>query len=207
MKYDWKKQDKQFYLPKNKPEFITIPKFSFFSISGEGNPNDSFFGDYISVLYTLSYAAKMSSRKGLSPEGYFDFTVFPLEGVWDINDAAKRQKKEVLDKNDLVFSLMIRQPEFVSEEFFRQIVEKLRLKKAHSLLENVKFEQVEEGKCIQMMHLGSYDNEPASFALMEQFASGNNLHRLYKTHREIYISDARKTLPEKLKTVLRFQVV
>jgi hypothetical protein len=90
MKHDWKKNDKQFYLPKDKPETIILPAFNFYSIEGKGNPNDKFFADYIGVLYSLSYAIKMSPKQGFAPKEYFEYTVFPLEGVWDIDDDAKR---------------------------------------------------------------------------------------------------------------------
>jgi len=206
MKHEWKKHEKGLYLPKNKPEIIEVPAFNFFSIEGEGNPNDDAFGEYIGVLYSLSYAVRMSYKKDYVPEGYFDYTVYPLEGVWDIKAEARQKFNGVLNKNDLVFNLMIRQPSFVTEEFAAFIIEVAKKNKPHDLLSQISFETIEEGKCIQMLHLGSYDDEPASFELMEKFASEQGLGRESKVHREIYITDARKTAPEKLKTVLRFQV-
>jgi len=206
MKYDWKKMEKAFYSPKNKPEKVIIPPMNFFSIRGEGNPNDSFFADYIGVLYALSYAVKMSPKSGSTPAGYFEYSVYPLEGVWDINDEAKQKPMEKLDKDSLIFNLMIRQPDFVTTEYAAKIIERTKIKKAHPLLDKVKFEQIEEGNCIQMLHLGSYDSEPQSFAEMEVFAENHELIRKSKIHREIYLSDARKTQSEKLRTVLRFQV-
>ncbi|MEN8153625.1 MAG: GyrI-like domain-containing protein [Acidobacteriota bacterium] len=206
MKHEWRKKEKEIYLPKNEPETIDVPEFKFFTIEGEGNPNDAFFAEYIGVLYSLSYGVKMSPKKGMEPNGYFEYTVYPLEGVWDISEEAKKLNKGKLDKNDLVFKLMIRQPDFVDEEFTAKIVESVKEKKPHELLNKVKFEKIREGKCVQMMHLGSYDNEPESFKIMEDFAEGENLSRKSKTHREIYLSDARKISPEKLKTVLRFQI-
>ena len=206
MKYEWKKQEKSFYLPKNKPEIITVPPFNFFSIEGNGNPNDSFFGDYIGVLYSLSYAVKMSPKSGKEPKDYFDYTVYPLEGVWDITDEAKKNYNGKLDKNALVFNLMIRQPKFVSKKFADEIIEVTKKKKPNPLLDSVKYVEIEEGLCVQMLHLGSYDDEPESFRLMEEFCSINSLVRITKQHREIYLSDARKVAPEKLKTVLRFNV-
>lgn len=101
---------------------------------------------------------------------------------------------------------MIRQPDFVSEEYAAGIIEKVKIKKPHPLLENVKFETITDGLCVQMLHVGSYDNEPTSFAEMNSFALKNNLSRACLVHREIYLSDARKVQPEKLKTILRFQV-
>jgi hypothetical protein len=206
MKYDWKKMEKAFYSPKNKPENVIIPRMNFFSIRGEGNPNDSFFADYIGVLYALSYTVKMSPKSGSAPAGYFEYSIYPLEGVWDINDEAKQKPMGKLDKDSLIFNLMIRQPDFVTTEYAAEIIERTKMKKAHPLLDKVKFEQIEEGNCIQMLHLRSYDSEPESFAEMEVFAESQGLIRKSKIHREIYLSDARKTQPEKLKTILRFQV-
>ena len=206
MKHEWRKHEKHFYLPKNQPERITLPEFAFFSIAGKGNPNDEFFGEYIGVLYSLSYAVRMSHKQGIAPPGYFEYTVYPLEGVWDISDEAKASGIEKFNKDDLVFNIMIRQPSFVDEGFATQIIERLKESKPHPLLEKVKFESMEEGDCIQMMHMGPYDDEPASFRQMEDYAESMGLERKSKTHREIYITDARKTEPEKLKTVLRFRL-
>ncbi len=179
---------------------------NFFTISGSGNPNDAFFTEYISVLYSLSYAVKMSPKKGLAPRNYFDYTVYPLEGVWDISEEAKKEFSGTIDKNTLEFQLMIRQPDFVDPVFAQSIIELTSSKKPHPLLANVRFESIVEGMCVQMLHTGSYDSEPASFEKMEAFASSMNLMRKSKVHREIYLSDARKVSPEKLKTVLRFRV-
>ena len=206
MKHEWRKHEKDIYLPKQKPVLINIPAFNYFTIEGKGNPNDDFFAEYIGVLYSLAYAAKMSPKKGITIEGYFDYTVYPLEGVWDISDKAKQNYSGKLNKNDLVFKLMIRQPEFVTNEFADQIIDITKKKKPHKLLEEVKYETIEEGKCVQMLHVGSYDSEPASFAKMEEFCEENELERFSKKHREIYLSDARKVVAEKLKTVLRYKV-
>jgi hypothetical protein len=206
MKHEWRKNEKQFYLPKNKPELINIPKFNFFTIEGKGNPNDDFFAEYISVLYSLSYAIKMSPKKRIEPKGYFDYTVYPLEGVWDLNEEAKKSFNGAINKNDLVFKLMIRQPDFVTHDFALQILEQTKKKKPHDLLEQIRFEEIIEGDSIQMLHLGSYDSEPESFKIMEDFAEKENYKRKPKAHREIYLSDARKVSPDKLKTVLRFNI-
>jgi hypothetical protein len=206
MQHEWKKAEKQYYLPKNKPEKLIIPKFKFFSIKGACNPNSELFGEYIGVLYSLAYSVKMSPKSGNAPENYFEYTVYPLEGVWDITEEARKNFNGIINKDDLVFNLMIRQPDFVTPEYAIQIIEKTKKKKPHNLLNEVKFEEIEEGDCIQMLHLGAYDDEPASFNLMEEFATEIGLSRKCKIHREIYLSDARKTAPEKLKTVLRFQV-
>lgn len=208
MKHEWRKKEKAFYLPKQKPEFITIPEYNFITLSGEGNPNSEAFGECIGALYAISYAIKMTPKKMENkPEGYYDYTVYPLEGVWDINDKAKETFDGTINKDDLVFKLMIRQPDFVTKTFFKQMLEIVKAKKPHPLLNDLKFEKIAEGPCVQMLHVGSYDDEPASFKIMESFAKEEGLKRLSKIHREIYISDFRKTPVEKLKTVLRFKVI
>lgn len=207
MKHEWRKSEKGLYLPKNKPQVVDIPAFKFFTIEGAGNPNDESFGEYITVLYALSYGMKMGLKKGTKPDGYFDYTVYPLEGVWDISEMAKKMNKDQFDKNDLVFKLMIRQPDFVDDKTAREVMHLTMQKKPNPLLAHAKFEQITDGPCVQMMHIGSYDDEPASFELMEEFADQEGLSRVSKVHREIYISDFRKVAKEKLKTVLRFQVV
>ena len=204
MKHEWKKGEKQFYLPKNKPELINIPKFKFFVIDGKGNPNDDFFAEYAGVLFSLSYGVKMSPRKGIEPTGYFDYSVYPLEGIWDLSEEAKKSFNGTINKNELVFKLMMRQPDFVNGSFALQILEQVKRNKPQDLLEQVRFEEIIEGNCIQMLHLGSYDSEPESFKIMESFAEQENFRRKTKAHREIYLSDARKVSPDKLKTVLRF---
>ncbi len=206
MKHEWRKNEKKFYLPKTKPEIITIPKFKFYTIEGKGNPNDNFFTEYIGVLYSLSYGIKMSPKKGIAPQGYYDYTVYPLEGVWSLNEQAIQSFDGTINKSDFVFKLMIRQPDFVERNFALQILEDIKKKKPHDLLEQVKYEEIIEGDCVQMLHVGSYDDEPESFKMMENFAEEENYSRISKIHKEIYLSDARKVSPEKLKTVLRFSV-
>lgn len=204
MKYEWKKQAKEFYLPKSKPEILIVPSMKFFMLDGKGNPNSDEFAEAVGVLYSLSYAVKMMPKKGVTPEGYFDYTVFPLEGVWDL--APEARGLEVLDKNSLIYTIMIRQPDFVTEEIAKAAIESTVKKTKHPMLHNVRFGNLEDGMCAQMLHVGPYDSEPASFSAMEEFCKENNLKRLSKTHREIYISDARKTVADKLQTVLRFKV-
>jgi len=206
MKHEWKKVEKQYYLPKNKPELVNIPLFKYFTIEGKGNPNDAFFPEYIAVLYSVSYAVKMSPKKGIQPCGYYDYTVYPLEGIWDLSNEAKNSFSGVLNKNDLVFKLMIRQPDFVDNTFANLILEQIKKSKPGELLDKVRFEEIIDGYCIQMMHLGPYDSEPDSFKMMHDFAEKLNYVRKSKAHREIYLSDARKVAPDKLKTVLRFSV-
>ena len=203
---EWRKKEKTLYLPKTIPTIIDILEFKYFMIDGKGNPNDEFFAEYIAVLYSLSYGVRMSPKSGSAPAGYYEYTVYPLEGIWDISESAKQNYTGNLDKNSLVFTLMIRQPDFVTDEFAMDIIDKIKKKKPHKLLDKVRFGIMTEGKCVQMMHLGSYDNEPDSFKKMGEFCLENNLKRISGSHKEIYLSDARKVPPEKLKTVLRYKV-
>jgi len=204
-KIEWRKEDKQIYLPKGKPERIFIPTYSYFIISGKGNPGDPSFSEYIQPLYSLSYAIRMSYKNGTQPKDFFSYTVYPLEGFWDVGD-----KQAYLEgnwsKDDLVFDLMIRQPNFVDKTYAEAVIDRLRNEKPLKRLDDVRFETVDEGLCVQMMHVGSYDDEPASFEMMEVYCEENGLRRIEKTHKEVYISDPFRTAPEKLKTVLRFKV-
>lgn len=204
MKYEWKKHAKELYLPKNTPELVTVPNLKFFMIEGKGNPNSEEFSEAIGVLYSLAYAIKMLPKKDIIPEGYFEYTVFPLEGIWDLAEEARAL--EVLDKDSLIYTIMIRQPDFVTDQLAQEVIDRVKLKKPHPLLDNVSFNSIEEGLCVQMLHLGPYDDEPKSFALMEDYCVQNKLRRSTMVHREIYLTDARKTQQEKLKTVLRFKV-
>lgn len=207
MKHEWRKKEKPVYLPKTKPELITIPEYRFASLSGEGNPNSDFFSEYIEALYTISYSVKMTLKKmEIKPDDYIDWTVYPLEGVWDISDNAKQNIDGQFNKDDLVFDLMIRQPDFISDELFKEMLEFAKKKKPQKLLDDVKLKKISEGRCIQMMHVGSFDSEPESFEQMEEFANSQGLVRKSKVHREIYLSDFRKVPSEKLKTTLRFQL-
>lgn len=205
MKYEWKKIEKDNYLPKEKPTLIDIHKMKFFVIEGKGDPNTSLeFQDTIEALYSLSYSIKMRPKSGITPDGYFYYTVFPLEGVWDIFD--KEKGYSVLNKDNLVYSLMIRQPDFVTDDLARKTILLVKQKKPKESLEKVEFETIEEGLCIQMMHIGSYDDEQKTFDIMEQYCEENNLVRSSHTHREIYLSDPRRVSKDKMKTVLRFMV-
>lgn len=205
MKADWKKDGKSLYLPGTEPIAITIPPMNFFSIHGQGNPNEPGFQDYVAVLYSLSYGVRMSYKQPTPPPGYYEYTVHPLEGVWDITKEAKAKASSTLDKDTLVFQLMIRQPDFVNPVFAERIKDQVKKKKPHELLEQVEFITIDEGPCVQMMHLGSYDDEPASFTRMETFCAANSLRRKSKLHREIYLSDPRKVEAARMRTVLRFQ--
>ena len=204
MKIEWRKADKSLYLPGRKPEVIQVPEMSYFMLDGKGNPNNPEFSEAIEALYTISYGVRTSHKSGNIPEGYYEYTVYPLEGIWSFEEDARNDK--VLNKDKLIYTLMIRQPDFVTKQFFMEIVERTKKKKGNRLLDKVRYERLDEGLNLQMMHIGSYDNELESFKLMEQYCIDNNLERIDKTHKEIYVSDFRKTAPEKLKTVLRFKI-
>ncbi|MBN2658047.1 MAG: GyrI-like domain-containing protein [Spirochaetales bacterium] len=208
MKHEWRKEEKKYYLPGRKPELKEIPRFQFLTISGQGNPNSESFGEYIAQLYALSYGLKMNLKKMDNPPAeYRDYTVYPLEGVWDLTEEGRKTYDGVIDKDELLFILMIRQPDFIDEEFFRKILELTGKKKPHPLLDKVRFQSIEESPVVQMLHVGPYDDEPESFRQMEAFAAEQGMRRSSKTHREIYLSDFRKTEPARLKTVLRFSVI
>lgn len=205
MKHEWKKQEKDIYLPNNRPNLIAISGYPFFVIEGKGDPNTNpHYAEEVGILYALSYAVKMMPKKGVTPPGYYEYTVYPLEGIWDLSEEGK--KSETLNKDELVYRLMIRQPGFVTEEIARKAMETVKAKSPGTLMDRVSYEIIEDGLSVQMIHTGPYDDEPASFALMKEFCAANNLVRSDLRHREIYISDPRKTTPDKLKTVLRYFV-
>lgn len=207
MKHEWRKSEKSFYLPKTKPELVDVPEFQYIVLSGEGNPNSPYFSQCIETLYGVAYAIKMNLKKvETPPKDYHDWTVYPLEGVWGISEKGKKEYDGTLNKDELVFDLMIRQPDFVTKEYFEEMLRLAKSKKPNELLGEVRQEKLRDGKCIQMLHIGSYDDEPASFERMEKYAQSLNLTRKSKIHREIYLSDFRKVPTEKLKTTLRFQV-
>lgn len=204
MKHEWRKKEKNYYIPKAKPEIVNIEKFKFIQIKGSGNPNSEEFSEKVGTLYSLAYAIKMMPKKNITPEGYFDYTVYPLEGIWDLNEEGRL--KDEFDKNNLVYNIMIRQPDFVTKEVFDLAMEITKNKKHNKLLDEVVFGEMEEGMCVQMMHIGPFDEEYKSFDIMKKFINDNNLVIKDLAHREIYISDFRRTAPEKLKTVLRYMV-
>ncbi|NLK44928.1 MAG: hypothetical protein GX300_11115 [Tissierellia bacterium] len=204
MKYEWRKQEKDLYLPKEKPTLVTVPKQNFFMIKGKGNPNSEDFSERVGVLYSLAYAIRMMPKQGYTPDGYYEYTVYPLEGLWDLTE--KGRESDVLLKDELVYTIMIRQPDFVNEEVVQRAFDHVRKKKPHPLLDEVSFESMEDGLAVQMMHIGSYDNESRTFKIMKEFIEENKLEITSLVHREIYISDPRKTDKSKLKTVLRYRV-
>lgn len=204
MKYEWRKKEKEYYIPKEKPQLVEIPEFKYFTLKGKGNPNTEAFKECIGVLYSLSYAIRMMPKNGITPDGYFEYTVYPLEGIWDLTEEGRLE--ETLNKDELVYKLMIRQPDFVTQEVVNIAMEIVKKKKPHPLLEKVEFESIKEGLCVQMLHVGPYDDEPRTFSAMKEFCTENNLEIKTLAHKEIYLSDFRKTEASKLKTVLRYLV-
>lgn len=199
---DYRKDFKHLYLPPAEPVIVEVPRMPFIMLGGSGDPNGEAFVRQTEALYSISYAIKMSHRSGEAPAGYYAYKVFPLEGVWDLLDYTKPST----DKSNFKYTLMIRQPDFVDEDVFRRFLGQAKRRKANPYLDQVRFERIEDGLCCQMMHIGSYDDEPASFARMEADCAEQGYVRASKLHREIYLSDPRKTEPPKRKTVLRFQV-
>lgn len=204
MKHEWRKHEKNLYIPKQKPELIYVPEQKFLMIEGKGNPNGDDFLERVKVLYALSYAIRMMPKQGYTPEGYFEYTVYPLEGLWDLTE--KGRKLDKLDKDELLYTIMIRQPDFVNREVVDKAFDIVRKKEPHPLLDKVFFDTIEDGLSVQILHVGPYDTEPQSFEMMRKFIEENDLEIKTLRHREIYLSDARKVEPAKLKTVLRYMV-
>lgn len=201
-KIEYKKDYKHLYVPKTKPAIIDVESMPFIMINGTGDPNGKEFARATEALYSLSYAVKMSYKRDHVPAGYYEYTVFPLEGIWDLIDYSKPAS----DKSNLKYMIMIRQPDFLTDELFMRFVEQTNKKKPNPYLEKAVFDEVTDGLCCQAMHIGSFDDEPESFARMEAYCQENGYVRSAKTHREIYLSDPRKTEVSRLKTVLRFSV-
>ncbi len=204
MKHEWRKHEKELYMPKQKPEIVDVPEQKFFMIEGQGNPNSHEFAERVQILYSLAYAIRMMPKQGYTPEGYFEYTVYPLEGLWDLTEEGR--KLDRLDKDELLYTIMIRQPDFVTEEIASKAIEMVRKKNSHPLLDEVSFGSMTDGLSVQMLHVGPYDDEPQTFDKMKKFIEENNLEIKTLRHREIYLSDARKVEPAKLKTVLRYMV-
>lgn len=201
-KIEYKKDFKHLYLPGTAPSVVNVEKAPYIMVSEEGDPNGEAFALATEALYSLSYAVKMSYKSSDVPVGYYDYTVFPLEGIWSLVDLSK----PATDKSNFKYTMMIRQPDFLTDELFARFVEQTKKKKPNPYLQQLVFDETGDGLSCQMMHIGSYDDEPASFARMEAFCTEQGYVRIEKTHREIYLSDPRKSAPEKLKTVLRFRV-
>ena len=202
-KYEWRKTEKAFYLPKEKgPHRIDVPEMKFFAVEGAGSPAGEEFQAVVGLLYTLSYAVRMMPKSGWTPPDYREYTVFPLEGVWRMDTDA--WQGGALDKTKLKYRLMIRQPLFVTPDVAARAMESARKKVPAGLLERASFEPFTDGVSVQMLHVGPYDTEPETFAAMDVFLNSNGLVRTERTHREIYLSDPRKVTPDKNRTLLRY---
>ena len=208
MAFDFKKEFKEFYLPKNKPEIITVPKMNYIAVRGKGNPNDE-DGAYkkaLEILYAVSYTLKMSYKSDYKIEGFFEYVVPPLEGFW-WQDGFNGM--DYSNKSELNWISVIRLPDFITKENFDWAVDAASKKKKIDC-SKAEFISIDEGLCVQIMHNGSYDDEPKTVKLMDDFIRENgyendmNENRL---HHEIYLSDPRKTVQERLKTVIRHPIV
>ena len=207
MAFDYKKEYKEFYMPKAKPEIVDIPVMNYLAVRGSGDPNPegSDYQQAIGLLYGVAYTIKMSKKSGYQMEGFFDYVVPPLEGFW------QQEGIKGIDysrKDAFQWIALIRLPDFVSEEDFRWAVQEAERKKKQDF-SRVEFLTVEEGLCVQCMHNGPYDDEPATVALMDAYIAKqgyvNDINEK-RMHHEIYLSDARRTAPEKLKTVIRHPI-
>lgn len=200
-KFDYKKAYKDLYLPKNSPALIDVPKMSFIMVDGKGDPNDEEYQNAVPVLYALSYTVKMSKNR---PDGFFDYVVPPLEGLWWTNGPFENSLRK-----DWLWTAMIRQPEFVTQEVFDEAFEISKKKKPDIDISKARLEDFSEGLCVQIMHTGPYSEEPANVKKMQDYLAAKQLKDAtgdIRKHHEIYLSDPRKTAPEKLKTVLRHPV-
>lgn len=207
MKHDWKKTEKNLYIPKAKPELVWVPEYDYIYINGQGDPNTNQFRECVGTLFALSYSIKMSYKKNPISNSVVDYAVYPLEGEWDLNESAKRNFSGQINKNDFVYKLMIRQPDFITQELVEKMIEKMKGNNPNQMLNNIQFGSFKDGECIQMLHKGSFDSENVSFDKMETLIAKMGYSRIGKNHKEIYLSDARRTSPEKLRTVLRFRVM
>ena len=207
MAFDYKKEYKEFYLPKKKPEIVTVPKMNYIAVKGCGDPNkeDGEYKNSISILYALAFTIKMSKLTDYRIEGYFDYVVPPLEGFWWQQGA---KQIDYSRKDAFQWISVIRLPDFVSEKDFNWAKQQVKTKKGIDC-SNAQFLTIEEGLCVQIMHIGSYDDEPDTITLMDQFIKENGYINDFsntRMHHEIYLSDARRVAPEKLKTVIRHPI-
>lgn len=207
MSFDFKKEYKEFYLPKKKPTIVKVPKMNYLAVRGQGDPNDP-EGEYIKsiqLLYGIAYTLKMSYRSDYKIEGFFEYVVPPLEGFWWQDDV---ESVDYTNKSAFSWISVIRLPDFISKADFDWAVETATKKKKLDC-SSAEYLTLDEGLCVQIMHIGSFDNEPATVALMDTYLEQNgyvndiNKDRL---HHEIYMSDARKVAPEKWKTVIRHPI-
>ena len=207
MAFDFKKEYKEFYMPKRTPSIVTVPKMNFIAVRGSGDPNDEEGGykQAIGLLYGIAFTIKMSKKGDHKIDGYFDYVVPPLEGFWWQDGVIG---VDYTNKDSFQWISVIRLPDFATKEDFDWAVTEAAAKKKQDF-SKVEFLAYDEGLCVQCMHIGSYDDEPATVQLMHDFMEqeGYELNITDKRlHHEIYLSDARKTAPEKLKTVIRHPI-
>lgn len=207
MAFDFKKEYKEFYMPKNKPEIVNVPKANYIAVRGQGNPNKKggAYQQAIGVLYAVAYTLKMSYKTDYKMEGFFEYVVPPLEGFWWQKDV---KGVDYTDKDTFCWISVIRLPDFVTEKDFDWAVETASKKKKMDC-SNAEFLTVEEGLCVQIMHIGAFDNEPETVAVMDAYLAENGYENDFsdvRLHHEIYLSDARRAAPEKWKTVIRHPI-
>ena len=207
MAFDFKKEYKEFYLPKGKPEIVNVPRMNYVAVRGKGNPNEEggAYKEAIGILYAVAYTLKMSYKTDYKIDGFFEYIVPPLEGFWwqDGRRGVDHSRKE-----DFNWISAIRLPDFITKENFDWAVETAGRKKKLDC-SAAEYLTVDEGLCVQVMHTGSYDDEPATIALMDSFLAQNGYENDFgenRLHHEIYLSDPRKTAADKLKTVIRHPV-
>lgn len=207
MAFDYKKEYKEFYMPKKKPSIVEIPKMNYIAVRGKGNPNDE-NGEYknsIGLLYAIAFTIKMSYKGTHKIDGYFEYVVPPLEGFWWQENT---QGFDYNRKEDMHFISVIRLPDFVTEDDFKWAVDEATQKKKQDF-SKVEFFTYDEGVCVQCMHIGSYDNEPETATLMHKHMEENGYELDItdsRLHHEIYLSDPRRCDESKLKTVLRHPI-
>lgn len=208
MAFDYKKEYKEFYLPKSWPGIIRIPQMNYLAVRGRGDPNDE-NGEYkqsIGLLYAIAFTIKMSYKGLHKIDGYFEYVVPPLEGFWWQDGATEMDYSR---KEDLNFISVIRLPDFVTEADFEWAIQEATEKK-HQDFSKVEFLTYDEGECVQCMHIGSYDDEPVTVELMHSYMAKNGYKldiQNPRYHHEIYLSDPRRCDVKKLKTVIRHPIV
>jgi hypothetical protein len=205
---DYKKEYKELYSPKNQPMIIEVPEITFAAVEGRGNPNDE-NGEYsnaLKLLYGIQYTIKMSKKGNNMPNGYFDYVVPPLEGLWWFDNSAKNPPK---DKSQYNWLSIIRLPEYVTKDVFQWACNEVKNKKKIET-EKAKYIKIKEGLCVQCMHIGSFDEEAKTLKSIEKYIEENDLINDLvnekRKHHEIYLSDPRKIEKSKMKTILRIPV-
>ncbi len=207
MAFDFKKEYREFYLPKSKPEIVTPPKANYIAVRGEGDPNEAggAYQQAIGVLYAVAYTLKMSYKTDHRIEGFYDYVVPPLEGFWQ-QDGVKGV--DYSNKAAFRWISVIRLPDFIRKQDFDWAVETATQKKKLDC-SKAEFLTLDEGLCVQILHLGPFDDEPATVALMDAYLAEHGYENDFsqtRLHHEIYLSDARKVPPEKWKTVIRHPI-